>query len=48
MDVEISFVVKITLTDQATNANSFYAMKSTNLIYSFLITDFCSKWKAKD
>ena len=40
MDVEISSVVKITLTDQATDANPFSAMVSTDLIYSFLMTGF--------
>lgn len=48
VDVEISFVVRIPLTDQATNGNSFSAMVSTNLIYSFLMSGFCSKWKIKD
>lgn len=40
MDVEISFAVGITLTDQAANASSFSAMISTNLLYSFLMSGF--------
>lgn len=47
-DVETSFMVKISFTDQATNANSFSATVSTNLIHCFLMTDLFSNWKTKD